>query len=67
MGGVFGALAGFAGICETSVIQGRLQSGISGGAGFSGFLVAWMAGQHLVRIIPLALVMGAILSASDAL
>jgi ABC-type uncharacterized transport system permease subunit len=62
-----GALAGLAGICETSAIQGRLQSGVAANYGITGFLVAWMAGQHLIRILPLALVMGAILSASDAL
>src|SRR3954467_10706129 len=32
-----GALAGFAGICETSAIQGRLQAGISVGYGLTGF------------------------------
>lgn len=62
-----GALAGLAGICETSAIQGRLQSGVAANYGITGFLVAWMAGQHLLRIVPLALVMGAIISASDAL
>lgn len=62
-----GALAGLAGICETSAIQGRLQSGVAANYGITGFLVAWMAGQHLLRILPLALVMGAILSAGDAL
>ena len=62
-----GAMAGLAGICETSAIQGRLQSGVAGNYGITGFLVAWMAGQHMLRIIPLALVMGAIISASDAL
>ena len=62
-----GALAGLAGICETSAIQGRLQSGVAANYGITGFLVAWMAGQHLLKILPLALIMGAILSASDAL
>jgi general nucleoside transport system permease protein len=62
-----GALAGLAGICETSAIQGRLQSGVAANFGITGFLVAWMGGQHLIKILPLALVMGAILSASDAL
>jgi simple sugar transport system permease protein len=64
---VGGALAGIAGICETSVIQGRLQSGISNGAGFAGFLVAWMAGQHFLRILPLSLLMGGLLASADTL
>lgn len=67
VGVIGGALAGIAGICETSVIQGRLQSGISNGAGFSGFLVAWMAGQHFLRIIPLSLLMGGLLASADTL
>lgn len=62
-----GAMAGLAGICETSAIQGRLQSGFAANYGITGFLVAWMAGQHFLRILPLALVMGALISASDTL
>jgi ABC-type uncharacterized transport system permease subunit len=62
-----GALAGLAGICETSAIQGRLQPGISNGMGFSGFLVAWMAGQHFLRIIPLSLLLGGLLASGDTL
>jgi simple sugar transport system permease protein len=60
-----GMLAGLAGIAETSAIQQRLQSNFSGGAGLSGFLVAWLAGNHLLRIIPLALLVGALLAAGD--
>lgn len=62
-----GVMAGIAGICETSAIQGRLQSGISNGMGFSGFLVAWMAGQHFLRIIPLSLLLGGLLASGDSL
>jgi len=62
-----GAIAGLAGMCEVSAIHGRLQPGIALNFGLTGFLVAWMAGQHLIKIIPLSLIMGAILAASDAL
>lgn len=62
-----GALAGLAGIAEVSVIQGRLQPGISGGMGFSGFLVAWMAGGHMLRIVPLAVILGGLLASGDSL
>lgn len=62
-----GAIAGLAGILETTMIHGRLQSGIALNFGLTGFLVAWMAGQHMLRIIPLAVAMGALMSASDAL
>jgi simple sugar transport system permease protein len=62
-----GALAGIAGIAETSTIQGRLQSNFSFGAGFSGFLVAWLARNHCVRIIPLSFLVGALLAAGDGM
>lgn len=62
-----GMLAGIAGICETSAIQGRLQSGISNGMGFTGFLAAWMAGQDFLRILPLSLLLGGLLASADSL
>jgi ABC-type uncharacterized transport system permease subunit len=64
---VGGALAGFAGICETSAIQGRLQSGLSVGYGLTGFLVAWLSGQHFLRAIPIAILIGGLIAAGDAL
>ena len=45
---IAGALAGFAGIAETSTIEGRLQPGISIGYGLTGFLVAWLVALLLV-------------------
>lgn len=62
-----GALAGFAGICETSAIQGRLQAGLSVGYGLTGFLVAWLSGQHFLRAIPIAILIGGLIAAGDAL
>lgn len=62
-----GAIAGFAGICETSAVQGRLQPGISVGYGLTGFLVAWLAGQNFLRAVPLAVLVGGMISAGDAL
>jgi len=62
-----GALAGFAGICETSAIQGRLQAGISVGYGLTGFLVAWLSGQHFLRAVPIAILIGGLIAAGDAL
>jgi simple sugar transport system permease protein len=64
---IAGALAGFAGICETSAIQGRLQSGLSVGYGLTGFLVAWLSGQHFLRAIPIAILIGGLIAAGDAL
>jgi general nucleoside transport system permease protein len=62
-----GALAGFAGICETSAIQGRLQSGLSAGYGLTGFLVAWLSGQNFIRAVPIAILIAGLISAGDAL
>jgi general nucleoside transport system permease protein len=62
-----GAIAGLAGILEATMVHGRLQSGIALNYGITGFLVAWMAGQHMLRVIPLAVAMGALMSAADAL
>ena len=62
-----GALAGFAGICETSAIQGRLQPGISVGYGLTGFLVAWLSGQNFLRAVPIAILIGGLIAAGDAL
>jgi general nucleoside transport system permease protein len=64
---ISGALAGFAGICETSAIQGRLQAGISVGYGLTGFLVAWLSGQNFLRAIPIAILIGGLIAGGDAL
>lgn len=64
---IAGALAGIAGIAETAMIQGRLQPDLSSGYGFSGFLVAWMAGQHVLKIIPLSILLGGLVASTDAL
>ena len=62
-----GGLAGLAGLVQTANVQGHLQPDISSGYGYIGFLVAWLAGQNFLRIIPLAVIMGGLLSAGDAL
>jgi general nucleoside transport system permease protein len=62
-----GVVAAFAGIVQTADVQGRLQPDISVGYGLSGFLVAWLAGQDFLRIIPLSLVMGGLTASADSL
>lgn len=64
---VGGLLAGLAGIAEASVIQNRLQDGLASGYGMTGFLVAWLAGQNFLRIIPLSVLMGGLLASADSL
>lgn len=64
---VGGAVAGLAGIVETSAIQGRLQPGISIGYGLTGFLVAWLSGHNFLRAVPLSIVIGGLIAAGDTL
>lgn len=62
-----GTLAGLAGIAETASVQGRLQSAFANGAGLSGFLVAWLAGNRVLPTMALALLVGGLLAAGDGL
>jgi simple sugar transport system permease protein len=62
-----GAAAGIAGSVEVSVIEGRLQPGIGAGAGYAGFLVAFLARGHLGRLLPLAFLVAALGAAGDNL
>lgn len=62
-----GALAGLGGIMEASAVQNRLESNFLQGYGVSGYLVSWLAGHDFLLIVPLALVMGAILTSADTL
>jgi hypothetical protein len=57
---------GLAGIYETSAIQGRLQAGLSVDYGLTGFLVAWLSGQHFLRAVPIAIPIGGLIAAGDA-
>lgn len=62
-----GAMAGLAGIAEVSAIQGRLQPSISLGYGLTGFLVAWLSRHQPLIILPVSLVVGGLVAASDGL
>jgi simple sugar transport system permease protein len=62
-----GGIAGFAGICEASAIQGRLQPGLSAGYGLTGFLVAWLSGHSFLWAVPISILIGGLVTAGDAL
>jgi ABC-type uncharacterized transport system permease subunit len=62
-----GAIAGLAGICEASAIQGRLQPGLSLGYGLTGFLVAWLSGHNFLWAAPISVLIGGLIAAGDAL
>jgi ABC-type uncharacterized transport system permease subunit len=62
-----GAFAGTAGIVEASALEGRLQAGVGTGAGYAGFLVAFLARGQLLRLLPLTLIVAGLVSAGDNL
>ncbi len=52
---------------EASVIEGRLQQGISVGYGLTGFLVAWLTGHNALAAIVVSFLIGGLVAAGDAL
>jgi ABC-type uncharacterized transport system permease subunit len=55
-----GAAAGLAGAVEVVAIHGAANASLYAGLGFAGILVAFVARQHPLAIIPVAILMGGI-------
>jgi simple sugar transport system permease protein len=55
-----GACAGLAGYFEVAAIQGRANASLAAGYGFTGILVAFLARQNPLAIIPVAIFLGGI-------
>lgn len=55
-----GAAAGLAGMVEVAAVHGRANASLSVGYGYTGILVAFLARQHPLAIIPVALLLGGI-------
>ena len=55
-----GAAAGLAGAIEVAAVHGRVNSALAAGYGFTGILVAFMARQNPLAIIPVAILFGGI-------
>jgi simple sugar transport system permease protein len=55
-----GACAGLAGYFEVAAIQGRANASLAAGYGFAGILVAFLARQNPLAIIPVAIFLGGI-------
>ncbi len=55
-----GAAAGMAGVIEMAVAEGKANASLAAGLGFSGILVAFVARQNPLAIIPVALLFGGI-------
>ena len=63
---IAGACAGLAGMVEVAAVQGRTNANLAAGYGFTGILVAFLARQNPLAIIPVAVLLGGI-SASGGL
>jgi simple sugar transport system permease protein len=57
---IAGACAGLAGFFEVAAIHGQANAALAAGYGFTGILVAFLARQNPVAIIPVAILFGAI-------
>jgi simple sugar transport system permease protein len=53
-----GGLAGLAGFAIVSGAVGRLRPNVSPGYGYSGIIVAWLAGLNILGVIPAAFLFG---------
>jgi simple sugar transport system permease protein len=55
-----GACAGLAGMVEVAAVQGRANASLAAGYGYSGILIAFLARQNPLAIIPMAVLLGGI-------
>jgi ABC-type uncharacterized transport system permease subunit len=62
-----GGIAGLAGMSEVSGIHYRLRQGLSPGYGFTGFLIAWLAGGRPMGMLLMAFLFAILTSAGDIL
>jgi ABC-type uncharacterized transport system permease subunit len=59
---IAGACAGLAGFYEVAAIQGRANASLAAGYGFTGILIAFLARQNPLAIIPIAIMFGGIVA-----
>ena len=62
-----GAFAGLAGMLEVSAVQGNANASLAAGYGYTGILVAFLARQNPLAIIPVAILLGGINAAGGLL
>jgi simple sugar transport system permease protein len=62
-----GGFAGLAGMGEAMGIAGRLRQTLSPGYGFTGFLIAWLAGGRPLGILSMSFLFAIITAAGDTL
>jgi len=61
-----GALAGLAGVVEVAGRAGHLTLDMSAGVGYSGIVIALLAGLHPAGVVPVALVVAAIMAGVES-
>lgn len=59
-----GGAAGIAGAIEVAAVHGRANSSLNAGYGYEGILIAFIARQHPLAVIPTAILFGGIRAAS---
>ncbi|MDX9809471.1 MAG: ABC transporter permease [Sphaerochaetaceae bacterium] len=62
-----GAICGLAGAVNTAAVTFRLTKGVDAGYGFTGIVIAWMAGLNPFASIVVAIVMAALKTGADQL
>ena len=60
---IAGACAGLAGYFEVAAIQGRANSSLAAGYGFTGILVSFLARHNPIAIMPVAILFGGLAAA----
>lgn len=58
-----GACAGLAGMVEVAAVHGRANASLAAGYGYAGILIAFLARQNPLAIIPMAVLLGSITAA----
>jgi len=64
---VGGAAAGLAGMIEVAAVHGRANSSLAAGYGYTGILIAFLARQNPLAIIPMAVLLGGLGAAGGLL
>ena len=62
-----GAAAALAGVVEVAAVQNRANSDLACGYGYAGILVAFVARQNPLAVIPVAILLGGVTSSGDLL
>ncbi|NLF44137.1 MAG: ABC transporter permease, partial [Bacteroidales bacterium] len=64
---ISGAIAGIAGMCEVSGLQGRLQHGFTAEFGFTAIIVAWLARLNPISVMLVSFLIGALQVGGESL